>query len=165
MKLKAVMKTDGLNAWWMLAFWFQVGSTSDSTSQLTRIMNPERADDRIDMMGKLYRWDAMVRDYEMTFNKDDTSDKVRQAAIHPTALEAMVWSTGSREGGLDTHEKLRGMVHDTFRDEREARRAIKLSGGSGSLLMEVDQLRLRGVVLEAPDEGTEGDGESSSGKG
>ena len=37
-KLKAVLKIDGFNAWGVLAFWFQARSTNDSTSRLTMIM-------------------------------------------------------------------------------------------------------------------------------
>ena len=38
-KLKAVLKVDGFNAWRVLAFWFQARSTNDSMSLLTMIMN------------------------------------------------------------------------------------------------------------------------------
>ena len=80
-KLKAVLKIDGFNAWGVLAFWFQASSTNDSMSLLTMIMNPDRAKDLNDMMNKLDRWDALIRDYDMKFEKDDISDKMRQAAI------------------------------------------------------------------------------------
>ena len=61
----------------MLAFWFQARSTNDSMSLLTMIMNPDRAKDLSDMMNKLDRWDALIRDcYEMKFEKDDISDKL-----------------------------------------------------------------------------------------
>ena len=76
-KLKAVLKIDGLNAWRVLAFWFQARSTNDSMSLLTMIMKPDRAKDLTDMMNKLDRWDAQIRDYEMKFEKDDISDKMR----------------------------------------------------------------------------------------
>ena len=69
-KLKAVLKVDGLNAWRVLAFWFQARSTNDSMS----LLNPDRAKDLSDMMNKLDRWDALIRDYEMKFEKDDISD-------------------------------------------------------------------------------------------
>ena len=39
-KLKAVLKIDGFNAWRVLAFWFQARSTNVSMSLLTMIMNP-----------------------------------------------------------------------------------------------------------------------------
>ena len=51
-KLKALLKTDGFNAWRVLAFWFQATSTNDSVSLLT-IMNPARAKDLSDMRNKL----------------------------------------------------------------------------------------------------------------
>ena len=57
-KLKAVLKIDGFNAWRVLAFWFQARSTNDSMSLLTMIMNPDRAKDLNDMMNKLDRWNA-----------------------------------------------------------------------------------------------------------
>ena len=49
-KLKAVLKADGFNAWWVLAF--QARSTNDSMSLLT-----DRAKDLNDMMNKLDRLD------------------------------------------------------------------------------------------------------------
>ena len=60
-KLNAVLKTDGFNAWRVLAFWFQARSTKDSMSLLTMIMNPDRAKDFKDMMKKLDRWDALCQ--------------------------------------------------------------------------------------------------------
>ena len=54
-KLKAVLKIDGLHAWRVLAFWFQARSTNDSMSLLTMITNPDRAKDLSDMMNKLDR--------------------------------------------------------------------------------------------------------------
>ena len=39
------------------------------------IMNPDMAKDLTDMMHKLDRWDALITDYEMKFEKDDISDK------------------------------------------------------------------------------------------
>ena len=68
-KLKAVLKVDGFNAWSVLAFWFQARSTNDSMSLLTMIMNPDRAKDLNDMMNKLDRWDAPIRDYEYEVRK------------------------------------------------------------------------------------------------
>ena len=119
-KLKAVLKFDGFNAWWVLALWFQARSTNDSMSLLTPIMNPDRAKDLSDMMNKLDRWDALIRDYEMKFEKDDISDRMRQAALFAMAPEARTcW----------LEEEICCMTGDTIRDLREARRAIKLSGG------------------------------------
>ena len=57
-KLKAVVQTDGFNAWRVLAFWFQARSMSGSMSLLTLIMNPDMARDFSDMMNKL---DLLVR--------------------------------------------------------------------------------------------------------
>ena len=61
-KLKAALKNDGLNAWRVLAFWFQARSSNDSMSLLTMIMNPDRAKDLSEMMKKLDRWDALIRE-------------------------------------------------------------------------------------------------------
>ena len=47
-KLKAVVETDGFNAWRVVAFWFQARSTNDSMSLLTMILNPDRAKDLSD---------------------------------------------------------------------------------------------------------------------
>ena len=57
-------------------------------SLLTMIMNPDRAKDLNDMMND--RWDALIRDYEMKFEKGDISDKMRQAALFAMAPEAVV---------------------------------------------------------------------------
>ena len=97
LKLKAVLKIDGLNPWRVLSFWFQARSTNDSMSLLTMIMNPDRAKDFSDMMNKLDRWDALIRDYEMKFEKDDISDKMCQAASFAMAPEAVV---GKKRLGL-----------------------------------------------------------------
>ena len=60
-KLKAVLKTDGFNAWRVLAFWFQASSMALLT---TMIMSPQRAEDLGDLM-------SMIRDYEMKFDQYD----------------------------------------------------------------------------------------------
>ena len=57
-ELKAVLQTNGFNAWRVLALCFQARSTNDSMSLLAMIMNPDRAKDLTDMMNKLDRWDA-----------------------------------------------------------------------------------------------------------
>ena len=126
-KLKAVVKTDGFNAWRVLAFWFQARSTNDSMSLLTMIMNPDRANDLSDMMNKLDRWDALIRDHEMEFERDDISDKMRQA-LFAMAPEAVVENRLSGRRDLDNYAKVRCMIDDMVRDKRKARRAIKLSG-------------------------------------
>ena len=82
-KLKAVVKTDGYNTWRVLAFWFQARSTNDSKSLLTMIMNPDRAKDLSDMMNKLDRGDALIRDYEMKIEKDDISPHCSQWVSKP----------------------------------------------------------------------------------
>ena len=79
------LKIDGLNAWRVLAFSLQARSTNDSMPLLTMIMNPDRAKDLKDMMNKLDRWDAQIRDYEIKFEKDDISDKMRQAVLFAMA--------------------------------------------------------------------------------
>ena len=92
------LKIDGLNAWRVLAFWLQARSTNDSMSLLTMIMNPDRAKDLNDMMNKLDRWDAQIRDYEMKFEKDDIPDKMRRAALFAMAPEAVVENWKKRLG-------------------------------------------------------------------
>ena len=79
-----------------MAFGFQARCTNDSMSLLTMVMNTDRAKDVIHMMNKLDRWDALIRDYEMKFEKDDISDKMRQAALFALAPEAKVenWLAG-----------------------------------------------------------------------
>ena len=59
-------------------------------SLLTMIMNSERAKDLSNRMSKLDRWDALIREYEMEFDKNDISDKMRQAALFAMAREAVV---------------------------------------------------------------------------
>ena len=134
-KLKSVSKIDGFNAWRMLAFWFQARSTNDSMSQLTMIMNPDRAKDFGDM--------ALIRDYEMKFEKDDISDKMRQAALFAMVPEAVVENRLAGRSDLDNYAKVRCMIDDMIRDKREARGAIKLSGGGNQPPPDVDQLKLR----------------------
>ena len=53
------------------------------------IMKPVRAKYLSDMMNMLDRWDALMRDYEMKFEKDDIFDKMRQAALFAMAPEAV----------------------------------------------------------------------------
>ena len=80
-KLKAVVKTDGFNGLRVLAFWFEARFTNDSMSLLTMIMNPDRAKDLSDMTNKLDHWDALIRDHEMKFEKDDIFDKNAPCSI------------------------------------------------------------------------------------
>ena len=123
-------------------------STNDSISLLTWIMNPDRAKDLTDMMNKLDRWDALIRDHEMKFEKDDISAKMRQAALFAIAAEAVVENRLAGRRGLDNYAKVRCMIDDMIRDKREARCAIKLSGGGNQLPPEVDQLKLREMTSE-----------------
>ena len=155
-KLKSVSKIDGFNAWRVLAFWFQARSTNDSMSLLTMIMNPDRAKDLGDMMNKLDRWDALIRDYEMKFEKDDISDKMRQAALFAMAPEAVVENRLAGRRDLDNYAKVRCMIDDMIRDKREARGAIKLSGGGNQPPPDVDQLKLREMTSDFAEEASEG---------
>ena len=161
-KLKSVSKIDGFNARRVLAFWFQARSTNDSMSLLTMIMNPDRANDLGDLMNKLDRWDAPIRDYEMKFEKDDISDKMRQAALFATAPEAVVESRLAGRRDLDNYAKVRCMIDDMIRDEREARGAIKLSGGGNQPPPDVDQLKLREMTSDFAEEASEGGKDTSS---
>ena len=157
-----MLKIDGFNAWRVLAFWFQARSTNDSMSLLTMIMNPDRAKDLNDMMNKLDRWDALIRDYEMKFEKDDISDKMRQAALFAMAPEAVVENRLAGRRDLDNYAKVRCMIDDMIRDKREARGAIKLSGGGNQPPPDVDQLKLREMTSDFAEESSEGGSDTSS---
>ena len=160
-KPKAVLKIDGFNAWRVLAFWFQARSTNDSMS-LTMIMNRNRAKDLNDMMNKHDHWDALIRDYEMKFEKDDISDKIRQAALFAMAPEAVVENRLAGRRDLDNYAKVRCMIDDMIRDKREARGAIKLSGGGNQPPPDVDQLKLREMTPDFAEESSEGGSDTSS---
>ena len=101
-------------------------------SLLTMMMNPDRAKDLSNMMNKLDWWDALIRDYELKFEKDDIFDKMRQAALFAMAPEAVVENRLAGRRDLDNYAKVRCMIDDMIRDKREARGAIKLSGGGQS---------------------------------
>ena len=161
-KLKSVSKIDGFNAWRVLAFWFQARSTNDSMSLLTMIMNLDRAKDPGDLMNKLDHWDALIRDYGMKFEKDDMSDKMRQAALFAMAPKAVVASRLAGRRDLDNYAKVRCMIDDMIRDEREARGAIKLSGGFNETAPDVDQLKLREMTSDLAEEASEGGSDTSS---
>ena len=92
------------------------------------IMNPDIAKDLSDTMNKLDRWDAQIRDNEMKIEKDDISDKMRQAALFALAPKAVVENGLAGRRDLDNYAKVRCMIDDTIRDKREARGAIKMSG-------------------------------------
>ena len=70
-------------------------------------------------MDKLDRWDVPMRDYEMKFEKDDISDKMRQAALFATALDAVIENRLAGRRDLDNYAKVRCMIDDMIRDERE----------------------------------------------
>ena len=125
-KLKAVLKFDGFNACRVLAFWFQAKSTNDSMSLLTMNMNPDRAKDLNDMMNKLDRWDAVIRDTEMKFEKDDISDKMRQAALFAMAPEVVVEHRLAGRRDLDNDAKVRYMIDDMIRDKKRSERSHQI---------------------------------------
>ena len=152
------MKTAGFNAWRVLAFWFQARSTNDSMSLLTMIMNPDRAKDLRDMMNKLDRWDALIRGFEMKFEKDDITDKMRQAALFAMAPEAVVENRLAGRRDLDNHARVRCMIGD----KREARGAVKLSGGGNQPPTDVNQLELRVMTSDFAEEVSEGGSDTSS---
>ena len=161
-KLKAVLKIDGFNAWRVLAFCFQARSTNDSMSLLTMIMNPDRAKDLNDLMDKLDRWDALNRDYDMKFEKDDISDKMRQAALFAMPPEAVVENRLAGTIDLDNYAKVRCMIDDMIRDTRKARGPIKLSGGGNQPPPDVDQLKLREMTSDFAEESSEGGSDTST---
>ena len=124
-------------------------------SLLTMIMNPDTVTDLNDMMNKIDRWDALIRDFEMKFEKDDISDKMRQAALYAMAPEAI-------RRDLDNYAKVRCMIDDMTRDKREVRRAIKLSGGGNQPPLNVDQLKLREMTSDFAEESSEERSDTSS---
>ena len=129
---------------------------------LTVIMNPDRAKDLRDMMNMLDRWDALNRYYEMKFEKDDISDKLRHAALFAMALEAVVENRLAGRKDLDNYAKVHCMIDDTIRDKREARGAIKLSGGGNQPPTDVDQLKLREMTSAFAEEVSEEGSDTSS---
>ena len=131
-------------------------------SLLTMIMNPDRAKDLTDMMNKIDRWDALIRDFEMKFEKDDISDKMRQAALFAMAPEAVVENRLAGRRDLDSYAKVRCMIDDMIRDKREGREAIKLSGGGNQPPPDVDQLKLREMTSDLAEESSEGGSDTSS---
>ena len=146
----------------MFAFGFQAKSTNDSMWLLTMIMNPGRVKDLGDMMNKLDRWDAQIRDDEMKFEKDDIFDKMRQAALFAIAPESVVENRLAGRRDFDNYAKVRCMIDDMIRDKREARGAIKLSGGGNQPPPDVDQLKLREMTSDFAEEVSEGGGDTSS---
>ena len=104
------------------------------------------------MMNKLDLWDALIRDYKTKFEKDDISDKMRQAALFAVAPEAVVENSlaGRRENSLDdkchdqgqerSEENLEPRVSDS---KHIKTKNIKLSGGGNQSPPPVDQSKLR----------------------
>ena len=131
-------------------------------SLLTMIVNPDRAKDLTDMMTKLDRWDALLLDDEMKFEKDDISDTMRQAALFAVSPEAVVENRLAGRRDLDNCAKVRCMIDDMIRDKREARGAIKLSGGGNQPPLDVDQLKLREMTSDFAEEASEGGSDTSS---
>ena len=103
-----------------------------------------------------------MRDYEMTFEKDDISDKMRQAAMFAMGPEAVVENRLAGRRDLDNYAKVRCMIDDMIRDKREARGAIKLSGGGNQPPLDVDQLKLREMTSDFAEESSEGGSDTSS---
>ena len=126
------------------------------------IPNLDRAKDLNDMMNKLDWWDALIRDYEMKFEKYDISDKMRQAALFAMAPEAVVENRLAGRRDLDSYAKVRCMIDDMIRDKREARGAIKLSGGGNQPPTDVDQLKLREMTSDLAEESSEGGSDTYS---
>ena len=89
-------------------------------SLLTMIMNPDKAKDLNDMMNELDGWDAVIRDYEMKFEKDDISEKMRQAALFAMAPEAVVENRLAGRRDLDNDAKVRCMIDEMIRDKKRS---------------------------------------------
>ena len=159
-KLKAVSKIDGFNAWRVSAFWFQARSTNDSMSLLTMIMNPDSSKDLSDMMNKLDRWDAVIRDYEMSSKRTTSQTKCAKKHCSPWLPAGVENRLAGRRDGQ--YAKVRSMIDDMIRDKKEARGAIKLSGGGNQPPLDVDQLKLREMTSDFAEESSEGGSDTSS---
>ena len=59
----------------------------------------------------------------MKFEKDDISDKMRQAPLFAVAPEAVVENKLAGRRDLDNYAKVRCMIDDMIRDKKEARGA------------------------------------------
>ena len=148
-KIKSVMKSDGINTWRVLAKWFSARSDTDSATLLTMIMNPTRANGVEDLQGKLDTWDEHVRDYETKFNKDDLTDAVRRAAMRAMAPEKVVEQRIVGVSGLDTYTKLRKILDDLVIDHRNTQ-----SYGKGCDGFQLDWMRSQGGGKELKRERT-----------
>ena len=98
----------------------------------------------------------------MKFEKDDISDTKRQAALFAMAPEAVVENRLAGRRDLDNYAKVRCMIDDMIRVTREARGAIKLSGGGYLQPPDVDQLKLREMMSDFAEEAIEGGSDTSS---
>ena len=98
----------------------------------------------------------------MKYEKDDISDKVRQAALFAVAPEAVVENRLAGRRDLDNYAKVRCMIDNMIRDKREARGTIKLSGGGNRPPPDVDQLKLREMTSDFAEESSEGGSDTSS---
>ena len=179
-KLKSVSKIDGFNTWRVLAFWFQARSTNDSMSLLTMIMNPDRAKDLGDMMIKLDRWDALIRDCEMKTEKDDISDKMRQAALFssspssclsswPPTSSSTMWRTNTLctsanedLGTLAEYDPLTGYEPNDYHFSETTEPDIQESSGENGSLndLQYDDSTI-GMALSSPVFTQEREGDAS----
>ena len=98
----------------------------------------------------------------MKFEKDDISDKMRHAVLFAMAPKAAVENRLAARRDLDNYAKVRCMIDDMIRDKREARGAIKLSGGGNQPPPDVDQLKLREMTSDFAEESSEGGSDTSS---
>ena len=126
------------------------------------IMNPDRTKDLSDMMNKLDLWDDLIGGYEMRFEKDDISDKMRQAALFAMAPEAVVENRLLGRRDLGNSAKVRCMSDDMIREKRDARGAIKLSGGGKQPSPDVHQLKVREMTSDFAEEASEAGSDTSS---
>ena len=112
-------------------------------------------------MTKLDRWDALVRDYKITFafDEDHVTDKVRHAAVHAMAPGAVEENRLARRRDLNTYKNFPTMIDVMIRDKRETRGAIKLGGGGDPLPPDVDQLKLREVASKPTGDASEKESE------
>ena len=92
----------------------------------------------------------------MKFEKGDISDRMRQAALFAVDPEAVVENRLAGRRDLDNCAKVCSMIADMVRDKREARGAIKLSGGGNQPPPDVDQLKLREMTSDFAEESSEG---------
>ena len=82
-------------------------------SSLIMVMKLDREKDLSDMMNKLDRWDAPIRDYEMKFEKGRHLIKcAKQLCPHWVPKP---WLAGRRH--LDNYAKVRCMIDEMIRDK------------------------------------------------